>query len=210
MIKIQQYTEKIDNKKRRVFFAISAGKVVGHAIATYEKLGNNIWVGGLFVKKSHRRKGAGKMLINAITAHAIKKGADSVSAAVDSKNTVALDIYKRNGSFICFTYYDSDNVVVTRRIEYNKPITSKVSSCDCRAYVCVCEESQVQSIRSCVGDKCTDYVDGLEMILGGVYVLTHKDGSTFIGAWTEGNSITPQHTIEPVWKTDIVKAQQVY
>jgi [ribosomal protein S18]-alanine N-acetyltransferase len=77
--------------------ALSGGRVVGFAAASWLRQEAAAEVEGLVVKREHRRQGIGAALIDACMAWAANAGASAIRLEVRASNAAAISLYRRLG-----------------------------------------------------------------------------------------------------------------
>ncbi len=92
--------------------ALGSDNLVGFAVASWLRLESAAEVEGLFVERSHRRRGVGGALIEACLAWAGNAGASTVRLEVRASNAAALALYERHGF----------SAVGVRRAYYSAPV----------------------------------------------------------------------------------------
>jgi len=95
--------KQIAARKARVFVADADGKIIGHVMVEVKKIppcyeiGNEAYVGELFVKGKFRGKKIGTRLLGAAEEWAKKRGVRQFSLTVHVKNGRAKRVYKSFG-----------------------------------------------------------------------------------------------------------------
>ena len=92
---------KIIERKNAVVVAEIEKKIVGYSLGWISQpwayKGKRGYICDCFIEKSHRRRGIGKTLINAILSWFISKGVECVEVDVYSSNIPSLELFKKLG-----------------------------------------------------------------------------------------------------------------